>query len=98
MEVKPVFEVAESFMEPPSFHAVSYSAKFFILSIESGNDGSSVHFELGLVLMVVVVAFDFCIGSRVFEGMGCCSHSIIWPSLGLEELLEPLWHGGGWVL
>ena len=64
-EVLMVLEVAHLLVEPPSFQAVVDAGELFVLSFDLRDDGSSVGFELGLSLMVAVVAFDFGRGGEV---------------------------------
>jgi len=64
-EVPAVLEVAHLLVEPPSFQAVVDAGELFVLSFDLRDDGSSVGFELGLSLMVAVVAFDFGRGGEV---------------------------------
>jgi hypothetical protein len=64
-EIPAVLEVAHLLMELPSLQVVADAGELFILSFDLCNDGTSVSFELGLSLMVVVVAFDFGGGGKV---------------------------------
>jgi hypothetical protein len=64
-EVPMVLEVAHSLMEPPSFQVVADAGELFIFSLDLHDDGTSVCFELGLSLVVAVVAFDFSRGGEV---------------------------------
>jgi len=64
-EVPAVLEVAHSLVEPPSFQVVADAGELFVLSFDLRDDGSSVGFELGSLLVVAVVAFDFGRGGEV---------------------------------
>ena len=93
-----VLEVTESVMDAPCFQVVSYQAKVLILGVELSNDGTSICFKLGMLLVVPVVMLYFGKGGRVLEPMGHLSQGVIGSSLGLEELIKPNWHGVDGVL
>jgi hypothetical protein len=64
-EVSTVLEVAHPLVEPPSLQAVVDAGEFFIFSFDLGNDGASIGLELGSLLVMAVVAFNFSGGSEV---------------------------------
>jgi hypothetical protein len=64
-EVSTVLEVAHPLVESPSFQAVADAGEFFVFSFDLGDDGVSIGLELGLSLVMAVVAFNFSGGGEV---------------------------------
>ncbi|SRR5216683_133620 len=93
IDVEVVLEVSKTFMETPNLHAVLSCIQSLVLCFDLSSEGSSICLELCTLLMVAVVLFDFCKGSRVFEEMGCFSQSVVGPSIVLQHLKEPVGHG-----
>jgi hypothetical protein len=93
VEVKAVFKVGKLGREPPGFHVVVYSTEALILLLYGCNGSMSVHFKLGLVLVMAVVSLNLCEGGNI-ESMGRCSQGVVPSTLALEEFLEPI---GQWV-
>ena len=60
-----VLEVAHSFMEMPPFQAMVDARELLVFSFDLSNDGMLVGFELGMSLVVMVVALDLGGGSEV---------------------------------
>jgi hypothetical protein len=81
-EISVVLEVAHLLMELPSFQTVADAGKLFVLSFNLCDDGASVSFELGLSLVVAVVAFDFGGGGEV-QHTDRCSQGKEGGSIGL---------------
>jgi hypothetical protein len=81
-EVSVILEVAHSLMELPSLQVVADARKFFVLSFDLADDGTSVGFELGPMLMVAVVALDFSRGGEV-QCVDCHSQGEKGGSIGL---------------
>jgi hypothetical protein len=81
-EITAVLEVAHPLVESPALQTVADAGELFILSFDFHDDGASVGFELGLSLMVAVVAFNFDGGSKV-QHVDCCSQGKEGGSIGL---------------
>jgi len=64
-EIMAVLEVAHLLVESPALQMVADAGELFILSFDFRDDGVSVGFKLGSLLMVVVVAFNFSGGGEV---------------------------------
>jgi len=64
-EVPPVLEMAHLLMEVPSFQAVADASELLVLSLDFGNDGILISFELGVSFMVVVVVLGLSGGGEV---------------------------------
>jgi len=73
MDVKAVLEVAELFIEPLSFHAVSDAVQPFVLVLDFGNNSMLICLELMVPFVVMVVLLNFCKGSGVAESTGLFS-------------------------
>src|SRR6266851_8179448 len=88
-DVHPPFEGGEAFVEPVRFHTMFNPLKHVVFFVDVGDDGSSRHFELGLVRVVAAVPLHFCEGCGVFESTRRLSQGVVSASTGLEELEEP---------
>jgi hypothetical protein len=64
-EIAVVLEVAHLLVELPPFQAVADAGELFIFSFDLRDDGASVGLELGSLLVMAVVAFDFSRGGEV---------------------------------
>ena len=88
-DVHPPFEVGEAFVEPVRFHTMFDPLKRVVFFLNVGDDGSSRHFELGAVGVVVAVSLHFSEGGGVFESTRRLSQGVVGSTVGLEELEEP---------
>ena len=91
-EVSAVLEVAHPLVEPPSFQTVADAGELFVFSFDLCDDGALVGFELGLLLVVAAVAFDFGGGGEV-QRTDRRSQGKEGGSIRLQELLAPIRHG-----
>src|SRR6266851_4173440 len=57
--------------------------------LDVGDDGSSCHFELGVVGVVAAVSLHFSEGGGVFESTCRFSQGVVGSPVGLEEFEEP---------
>jgi hypothetical protein len=81
-EVAAVLEVAHPLVESPALQTVADAGELFVLSLDFHDDGASVGFELGSLLMVAVIVFDFSGGGEV-QRMDRCSQGEEGGSIGL---------------
>jgi len=91
-EVSPVLEVAHPFVEVPPFQVVVDASELLVFSFNFGDNGTSVGFELGTLLMVVVIVFGLGRGGEVHH-TDHYSQGEEWGSVALEELFTLVWHG-----
>ena len=81
-EVTAVLKVPHLLVELPALQAVTDAGELFVLSFDFCNDGVSIGFELGSLLVVAVVAFDFGGGGEV-QRMDHCSQGKEGSPVGL---------------
>ncbi len=90
VDVHPAFKLGESFMEATSLHAVFDPLEGLIFSLNFGDNGLLVDFQLSAALVVVAVTFHFGEDCGVFKATGHLSQGVVGSPSGLEEFDEPL--------
>src|SRR6266853_3775413 len=86
VDVHPPFECGKVFMEAVRFHTMFNPLECIVFFVDVGGDGSSRHFEFGVVHVVAAVTLHLCEGCGVFESTGHLSQGVVSSSVGLEKL------------
>jgi len=87
-----VLEVGDPLVEVPLFQTMANGCELFIFMLDFSDDGMSVSFELGLLLVVTLIPFNLCRGCEV-KATNHHSQSKEGGPCGLEKLLAPIGHG-----
>jgi len=95
LDVASVLEVGQLVVKLVRLHAEAGCLDALPLELDVRGQGSALGLELELLVVVSAVSFDFGEGCGVVEGMGRFSQGVVCVAVGVEELHEPVGHGGG---
>jgi len=84
MDVGPVFQYGDAFMEAVRLHAELDAVQVGVLEIQLGDDGALLGFEGGSVLVVASVAFDFGEGGHIGELADCFCQCVVGGAWSLQ--------------